>query len=67
MTARPEPFSQRASNGPWMREWTTPCCYAQLGDCGEGRHACPNCGRLIDCTIEELPFAVATLSVEVIE
>jgi PHP family Zn ribbon phosphoesterase len=41
--------------------WTCCACCHELGNIGEGKHKCPNCGRSIQCTKESVPDFVTTL------
>ncbi|MBL3569887.1 hypothetical protein BV509_00865 [Rhodovulum sulfidophilum] len=57
-----EPIDTSCSNPGRDDYWTCPGCYHDLGDVGEGRHTCPECGRGIDCAIDIQPVCVARLA-----
>ncbi len=59
-----EPCSTHCSNvGHYAApRWTSPCCYAEMEDAkSEGTHECPDCGRQIECTIDQVPSYNAEL------
>lgn len=61
-TIRPEPLSTQCSNTNRDDWWTSPCCYEDMGDVGEGVHACPKCGRDVRCSLEYVPQCMAELA-----
>lgn len=55
------PKDTSISNTGYSDRWTSPCCYAEMGDAGEGVHDCPSCGRKIRCTRDTQPVCTAEL------
>ncbi len=54
-------FAEECSNPHRDDYWTCPGCYADLGDVGEGIHACSECERLLETTIVYEPCCHARL------
>lgn len=52
---------ERCTNPGQDERFTTPCCYA---DVSEGDTKCPDCGTAIECTVEQEPVAVCTITEE---
>lgn len=49
---------ESCSNGPWSENFTTPCCYV---DVGQHCEKCPGCGAPIKCEFENQPVPVCTI------
>lgn len=58
------PYSDKTSNAGFDDYWTCPGCYSDLHGIGEGIHTCPNCKRVIECTVETQPVCHCELSEE---
>ena len=54
-------YDTRISNPHRDDYWTCPGCYHDLGDVGRGRHSCPSCQRIINCTVEYEPACYSEL------
>lgn len=55
---------ERCTNPGFDDRFTTPCCYADLPDGGEGPARCPECGAPVICEVEQQPVAVCRIAEE---
>lgn len=53
------PRGERCTNPGFDDRFTTPCCYA---DVGEDATDCPQCGAPIVCEVEQQPVAVCRIA-----
>lgn len=60
----PDPFQTQCCNAHRDDYWTCPGCYHDLGNVGRGTHTCPECGRLLHCTVEYEPACYTRLAEE---
>lgn len=61
---RPDPIGEECRNTGRYNppRWTCCACLCELGNIGEGRHTCHNCGHAVECSTEEVPSFVTRLA-----
>jgi hypothetical protein len=53
-------MNDTTSNDHFDDRWTSPCCFAEMGDVGEGLHDCPECRQPVLCSLKTIPSCAAT-------